>query len=92
MGSMKATILFLLAAALSLAFGCGEEQMCTLVAVDGCFVEVGCAAQEACTLEAAEVNALCECLADLGCDQPWFHAYCDGAPYPDDGGCPLCDE
>jgi len=76
----------------SLALGCAEEEACTQAGVDQCFAVVGCAEEETCSLVAVEMNALCDCLGDLGCDQPWYHAYCDGAPYPPDAGCPPCEE
>ena len=76
----------------ALALGCAEDETCTQTNVDGCFSEVGCADASTCSLVAEEMNALCECLGGLGCDQDWFHTYCDGAPYPPDAGCPACEE
>jgi hypothetical protein len=75
-----------------LAAGCGEEEECTQLGVDGCYAEVGCQPGAPCALDVAGMNALCACLDGLACDQPWYHAYCDGAPYPPDAGCPACDE
>jgi hypothetical protein len=71
-----------------LALGCGEEEMCTQLGVDGCYAEVGCNGAQTCPLDAAGMNALRDYLGGLDCDQDWYHAYCDGAPYPPDAGCP----
>jgi len=84
-------LLVLLSFAL-LALGCGEEELCTQLGVDGCYAEVGCQGGVSCALDAEGMNALCDCLGGLDCDQAWYHTYCDGAPYPPDGGCPACDE
>lgn len=75
-----------------LAAGCAAEETCTQRRVDRCFADVGCASDETCALAVSEMNALCECLTALGCDQEWYHAYCDAAPYSPDGGCPMCEE
>jgi hypothetical protein len=76
----------------ALALGCSAEATCTQGGVDACFADVGCDGAATCSLVVAEMNELCDCLGGLGCDQGWYHAYCDGAPYPPDAGCPACDE
>jgi hypothetical protein len=76
----------------ALALGCADGATCTQGSVDACFAGVGCDVVGTCSLVAEEMNALCECLGALGCDQGWYHAYCDGAPYPPDAGCPACGE
>lgn len=75
-----------------LAFGCAEEEMCTQLGVDGCYVEIGCVDDATCSLTAEEMNALCDCLGELDCDQSWYHTFCDDAPYPPDAGCITCEE
>jgi hypothetical protein len=72
--------------------GCDDAPKgCSQADVDRCFSRAGCAEVEVCTLNAEAMNTLCVCLAELGCDQAWYHSYCDDAPYPLDGGCPLCE-
>jgi hypothetical protein len=76
------------------ALGCGSDDAatCSQKHVDECYAKVDCRKGEVCRLVASEMNALCTCLTALGCDQVWFHSYCDGAPYAIDAGCPLCAE
>ena len=72
--------------------GCAERERCSQSKVDECFSAVGCEGVEACRVTTAEMNHLCECLEAFGCDQPWYHHYCNNAPYATDGGCPICGE
>jgi hypothetical protein len=70
---------------------CDGTQTCTQGNVDECYLSVGCDGSQNCMLTTDRMNTLCACLGDLGCDQPWYHTYCDGAPY-EDGECCFCDE
>lgn len=89
-GAMRSAAAIGLAAVFLTGCGGGETES-TQGAVDACFADQGCDGGAPCVLDATSMNALCDCLADLWCDQDWYHAYCDGAPYPPDGGCPGCD-
>ncbi len=82
-------------AALAAAFlgGCAaDETGCTQAAVDACYAGIGCDGGAVCELDAAGLNDLCACLAPLDCDEGWYHTFCDGAPYAEDGGCPVCGQ
>ncbi len=68
---------------------CGDEGNCDQVNVDGCYLEVECTQGQLCSVTTEEMNTLCACLSDLGCDQNWYHEYCDGAPY-EPGECGSC--
>lgn len=78
-------------AALACAFGCEASERCTQENVDDCYVSVGCDGSESCTLNTDRMNSLCGCLTGLDCDQEWYHAYCDDAPY-EEGECCFCDD
>jgi hypothetical protein len=87
---LRRSILFV---ALSLFAACAEEEAaCTQAAVDACFANEGCDGNGTCSLDVVGMNSLCACLSALDCEQSWYHAYCDDAPYPEDGGCPICGE
>jgi hypothetical protein len=85
---------FLLGALLAALLFCACERVegCSQEAVNDCFAEFDCTGSETCVLTIDEMNALCDCLGDLHCENEWYHELCDDAPYSPDAGCPMCEE